>query len=189
MVESSQKRRVGAIVRVRCALDPPTSGIRAIVRVWYPLDSPTSGIRARLWLINRFVLVINLNMVWMKLYVDVNFMQFNIWYVDCDSWFDRRIFDSRFSRFFFVNPKFKGYRLYVIIIIIIVIRWCDVLDHDDRRKTDTPRRSMTDEESLHDYATRKLVTKFCDKSRPSFSCRAAPSWRRRSGAASSLTLT
>ena len=63
-----------------------------------------------LWLINRFVLVINLNMVWMKLYVDVNFMQFNIWYVDCDSWFDRRIFDSRFSRFF-VNPKFKGYRL------------------------------------------------------------------------------
>lgn len=141
-----------------------------------------------LWLINRFVLVINLNMVWMKLYVDVNFMQFNIWYVDCDSWFDRRIFDSRFSRFF-VNPKFKGYRFYVIIIIIVVIRWCDVLDHDDRRETDTQRRSMTDEESLHDYATRKLVTKFCDKSRPSSSCRAAPSWRRRSGAASSLILT
>ena len=86
-----------------------------------------------LWLINRFVLVINLNMVWMKLYVDVNFMQFNIWYVNCDSWFDRRIFDSRFSRFF-VNPKFKGYRFYVIIIIIVVIRWCDVLDHDDRRE-------------------------------------------------------
>ena len=87
--------------------------------------------------------------------------------MDCDSWFDRRIFDSRFSRFF-VNPKFKGYRFYVIIIIIVVIRWCDVLDHDDRRETDTQRRSMTDEESLHDYATRKLVTKFCDKFRPSF---------------------